>query len=98
MTEWSVKNWPKQAAPTSTTPPVQQIKTPKRSHKDEKASASAKQFLKSLPKLPRHYCQADTNKQYLEPVFETYISLYREYERICGHDNLSYVTTLKSDI
>ena len=66
MTEWSVKNWPKQAAPTSTTPPVQQIKTPKRSHKDEKASASAKQFLKSLPKLPSHYCQADTNKQYLE--------------------------------
>ena len=70
MKEWSVKNWFKQAAPTSATPPVQQIKTPKRSHKDEKASASAKQFLTSLPKLPSYYYQADTNKQYLEPVFE----------------------------
>ena len=87
MQEWSVKNWSKQAAPTSATPPVQQIK--KRSHKDEKASASAKQFLESLPKLPSHYCRADTNKQYLEPVYETYILLYREYERICEHNNLS---------
>ena len=31
-------------------------------------------------KYGNHYCRANTDKQYLEPVFETYIDLHREYE------------------
>ena len=51
-------------------------------------SASAKLFLESVVKIPSHYCGAETAKQYLEPVFETCIDLYREYQLFCNQKDL----------
>ena len=83
---------------TNTSIPVQKVNTPARSHKNDNISASAKKFLESLAKLSSHYCRANTDKQYLEPAFETYVDLYREYELFCEKNNLpvASLTTLKS--
>lgn len=34
-----------------------------------------------LPKLPSHYTRKDSNKLYLEPIWESKSALYREYQR-----------------
>ncbi|GFO49133.1 hypothetical protein PoB_007563800 [Plakobranchus ocellatus] len=41
-----------------------------------------KEFLERLPKMLSHYCQKDTHKLYLEPVFQSYSDIYREYLKI----------------
>ncbi|RZF34042.1 hypothetical protein LSTR_LSTR013751 [Laodelphax striatellus] len=42
---------------------------------------SAREWLEMLPKLPSHYARKDTNKLYLEPIWESKSSLYREYQK-----------------
>ncbi|WAR13967.1 hypothetical protein MAR_004072 [Mya arenaria] len=42
-----------------------------------------RQFLEEIPKLESHYCRASTSKLYLEPLFETLSSLYKEYLVYC---------------
>ena len=98
MKEWFVKEWSRTASATNTSIPVQKVNTPARSHKNENISASAKKFLKSLAKLPSHYCRANADKQYLEPAFETYVDLHREYELFCEKNDLlvASLTTQKS--
>ncbi|WAR23826.1 hypothetical protein MAR_037495 [Mya arenaria] len=41
----------------------------------------AEEFLDSLPKVPSHYCRADTMKKYIEPVFGSIADLHVEYKR-----------------
>ena len=80
-----MKEWSRTASATNTYIPVQKANTPARSHKNENISASAKKVLERLAKLHSHYCRANTDKQYLEPAFETYVDLqvHREYELFC---------------
>ncbi|GFO39947.1 hypothetical protein PoB_006645200 [Plakobranchus ocellatus] len=42
-----------------------------------------KEFLDRLPKMPSHYCRKDTHKLYLEPMFQSYADIYREYSSVC---------------
>nr|CAH7728671.1 unnamed protein product [Callosobruchus chinensis] len=43
-----------------------------------------KMFLNDLPKMPSHYCRSSTARLYLEPVFQSKMDVYREYEKYCG--------------
>lgn len=43
----------------------------------------ARKFLTDIPKLPSHYCRADTKKHYLEPIFRTKTHLYEVYQEKC---------------
>jgi len=44
------------------------------------AAQTARRFLCELPKLESHYCRKDTKKMYLEKIWTSKKSLYREYE------------------
>ena len=98
MGEWSVRKWSSTTADTNITTPVQKLNLPNQSHGNEDLYASAKQFLDSLPKLPSHYSRAESNKEYLEPVFETFARLYEEYTRHCTENDqpLASRTILRS--
>ncbi|CAG9796288.1 unnamed protein product [Diatraea saccharalis] len=45
--------------------------------------AFLKEFFASLPKMPSHYCRANTSKQYLEPIIEDKTKLYKLYGAEC---------------
>lgn len=42
-----------------------------------------REFLDRLPRMPSHYCRKDTTKSYLEPSFQSFADLYREYVSTC---------------
>ncbi|WAQ97974.1 hypothetical protein MAR_022347 [Mya arenaria] len=42
-----------------------------------------RQFLEEIPKLESHYCRASSSKLYLEPLFDTFSSLYKVYLAYC---------------
>ena len=98
MGEWSVRKWSSTTAATNITTPVQKLNLPNRSHGNKDRYALAKQFLDSLPKLPSHYSRAESNKEYLEPVFERFARLYEEYTRCCTENDqpLASRTILRS--
>lgn len=43
-------------------------------------------FLKNLNKLPSHYCRKDTDRLYLEQVFQSVSDLYRAYCKFCAEN------------
>ncbi|XP_045485486.1 uncharacterized protein LOC110999393 isoform X1 [Pieris rapae] len=45
--------------------------------------AFLKQFFALLPKMPSHYCRANTSKLYLEPIIEDKTMLYKLYAAEC---------------
>ena len=87
MGEWSLR---KQSSTTAT--PVQKLNLPNRSHGNKDPYASAEQFLDNLPKLPRHYNQAKSNKDYLEQVFETFAKVYEEYTCYCKEKDIPFAS------
>lgn len=46
------------------------------------------QFLEEIPKLESHYCRSSTSKIYLEPLFDSMSSLYKEYKNYCEPNNI----------
>jgi len=46
---------------------------------NEDARKSVVNFLSKLPKLPSHYCRASSEKEYLEPQFQSISELHRVY-------------------
>ncbi|GFR87176.1 hypothetical protein ElyMa_006069700 [Elysia marginata] len=50
---------------------------------DSDAKKFVKEFLDRLPKMPSPYCRKDTQKLYLEPLFQSRADVYREYTRLC---------------
>ena len=42
--------------------------------------ANANRFLDQLPKLESHYCRSSSTKQYLEPDWQSFAALHREYK------------------
>ena len=47
--------------------------------RNEKAREIAEKFLTDLPKLPSHYCRADTTKRYLETACNTFTEVYNTF-------------------
>ena len=78
--------------------PLKQM--PRRSHPDINKRDALKTFFSSLVKMPSHYCRAETNKVYLEPIFESIAHLYREYIIFCTEGNLPIgsITIMKQHI
>ena len=73
---------------------------PRRSHPDINIRDSLKILFSSLVKMPSHYCRAETNKVYLEPIFESIAHLNREYRILCTEENLPIgsITIMKQHI
>lgn len=46
-------------------------------------------FIDSIPKLPSHYCRADSKKLYLEENFKNKTELYDLYEKHCEEQQIS---------
>ena len=69
MKEWSIRKWAKEGADDNVIVP--RNTAPNRSHVNERSKASIMSFLSKLTKVPSHYCRADTNKVYLELMFQT---------------------------
>lgn len=50
-------------------------------------------FFGDLPKMPSHYCRSRTDKEYIEPNFQSLAELYRYYQMLCTEsekESLSY--------
>lgn len=47
----------------------------------------AREFLASLPKLPSHYCRADSSKLYLEPIYACKMEVFKSYQTKCAENN-----------
>lgn len=45
-----------------------------------------KSFLKSLAKLPSHYCRKNSTRLYLEPIFKSMGELYGIYKDTCNEE------------
>jgi hypothetical protein len=93
LSEWSVRTWclDTQAGKTCT---KEQVVMPDRNRQSglKPAKEFAKAYLQMLPKLPSHYCRADTSLQYLEPVFRSYSELFSEYEKFAKDDGKEAVS------
>jgi hypothetical protein len=79
LKEWTVLNWVKCRSDGDELQP--QIH--KRKVLSEKQRNIVQEFLNSLPKMESHYCRADTQRLYLEPVWESKQHIHREYVEYC---------------
>ncbi|KAK3781241.1 hypothetical protein RRG08_063656 [Elysia crispata] len=48
--------------------------------------AFVKEFLDRLPKMLSHNCRKDSNKMCLEPLFQSFADIYREYLKVCDSE------------
>lgn len=48
-----------------------------------------RQWFEILPKISSHYCRKDTNKLYLEQLFQSKVDLYRVYQDYCKSNGKS---------
>ncbi|XP_055956576.1 uncharacterized protein LOC130012503 [Patella vulgata] len=69
------------------TTPGSTEKRKKSKNRESSTYLTARQFLDSLPKLPSHYCRSSSDKMYLEPVFTTFMSLYKEFASYCQRED-----------
>ena len=44
---------------------------------------SVKEFFDSIPKLPSHYCRVSSQKQYLEPTYQSLSQVHEVYKTFC---------------
>ena len=76
--EWSVLSWISQD---------KKEKIPADANKRKVSSLERRKFvrdyLEMLPKMESHYCRKDTERLYLEPIWESKNHLYREYMVYC---------------
>lgn len=49
----------------------------------QECSKNVREFLDSLPRVESHYCRASSKKLYLEPIWNSYRHLYREFLHNC---------------
>ena len=80
MKEWTILHWVKSNFNTVALPP----------EKDGRKINSAmrrgivKDFLDALAKMESHYCRKDTERVYLEPIWDSKMHVYREYIVYCN--------------
>lgn len=76
--EWTVRYWLSSSE-------LGMAKKPQLSHKvleghsKKDEIAFLKYFLNSLPRIPSHYCRANSSREYLEPIIENKNHLYKIY-------------------
>ena len=42
-----------------------------------------REFLKTLPTMPSHYCRKSSSKNYIEPMFNSKAEVHQEYKKWC---------------
>lgn len=86
--EWFLRYWLEK---TNSAMPSHSDHSRNISHARKKADGHeyAENFLKSLPKMPSHYCRASTSRQYLEPLFQNLTDLYKEYTNKCEYESVA---------
>jgi hypothetical protein len=77
--EWSVHSWAKNS--TEGMHPARNANehNVNASRQMSASKAFAVDYLRTLPKMPSHYCRANSSKLYLEPVFDNMSHLYKQY-------------------
>ncbi|KAK6171771.1 hypothetical protein SNE40_018203 [Patella caerulea] len=85
LKEWSVRNWvlcakDKNGMHESYSYRKQKGDTPTA---NKTKISIAREFLKSLPKLPSHYLRSDSSKHYLETTIDTKRKLYEVFQNYC---------------
>ncbi len=84
--EWSALNWIK----TKDDRPQEENQKIKYSKQKRE---TVREFFALLPKMEFHYCHQSTSKSYLEPIWQSKLKLFREYEDYCYRNSKQKVTT-----
>lgn len=63
--------------------PAQPEAVQRKSNRFTERKNNLKYFFDSLPKLESHYCRASSQRLYLEPLWQSKLSLYNEYVKFC---------------
>ncbi|KAJ8926473.1 hypothetical protein NQ314_021159 [Rhamnusium bicolor] len=53
---------------------------------DEKVKNGIRDHIKSIPRVPSHYCRAGTSREYIEGG-KSLADIHRDYEQKCKDDN-----------
>ncbi|XP_074026330.1 uncharacterized protein [Leptinotarsa decemlineata] len=86
--EWSVRSWAMKAEEgISSSTELEAASRPKRRDIFEKDRDFLKLFLTELNKLPSHYCRNTTDRLYLEQIFQSWVDVYKIYEKRCEDEN-----------
>lgn len=81
MKEWTVLNWVNIGfEEKAQQEPANQDQ---RKAKSKRRRGIIKDFLGSLAKMESHYCRKDTERLYLEPIWDNKRHVYREYKEYC---------------
>ena len=83
LNEWSVNAWNRDENYT----PRKKLSAKKRALM-EKRTATAKNFLNALQKVPSHYCRSRTNMVYLETLWLSKCEVYRGYLTYCKEEKV----------
>ncbi len=96
LNEWMVTNWAKcnnngmMPAKTVINARRKAVRLPSENSVAEAVQVKKDFLLKffdDLPKMPSHYCRERTDKQYLEPNFQSLAQLFRFYQILCNDTN-----------
>lgn len=88
--EWSVHSWVKGGSHGMHV--GSRAEPQKKKLEDVNKRATAQQFLQSLPTMPSHYCRAQTEKQYLEPIIGTHNKLYKVFKDYCSTNSKPFAS------
>ena len=86
MKEWTALNWAKRKVNNDNGPKMDG-RTAARKVASERRRKIVREFLTSLPKVESHYCRAQSDKLYLEPIWDSRAHVYREYKAYCNERN-----------
>ena len=86
--EWSVRSWAMKAEEgISSSTDLEVALRPKRKDIFEGDRNFLKLFLTELNKLPSHYCRKTTDRLYLEQIFQSWVDVYKIYEKRCEEES-----------
>ncbi|VEN40009.1 unnamed protein product [Callosobruchus maculatus] len=81
--EWSAREWALKGQHKSSLN-VKKCKVPLK----PKGNEHLESFLNELPKIPSHYCRAQSSKLYLEPIFKSQKEVFDVYVENCAESKI----------
>ena len=77
--EWCIRSWALRGSDHNAISPKKTL-TRIPDEKTKEINESLSKFFNELPKMESHYCRANSNKIYLEPVFRSFADLNEQYK------------------
>ena len=93
MGEWSLRKWALKGSNDNNITPKKNQENPPQS--TTHTTESLRLFFDMLPKMKSHYCRANSQKKYLEPVFRSLSEVYGTYRKYCTENNVETASILK---